>query len=136
VSILYNSFVSSFYKRRLPSTEGLLKSYIIYRLVAIKIMFEFINTVLVSFRGCFNRKATFHCFVIIILGFMVRCDYAGISSIIRTLALRPVKYESLVHFFVPARGIFQLLKNNGYVLSELPVLYSQKTECLFSLETG
>ena len=62
-------------------------------------MWEYVNSVFIAFRGCFSRKATFHCFVVIVLGFMLRCDLTGISSIIRTLALMPVEYENLVHFF-------------------------------------
>ena len=99
-------------------------------------MWEYVNSVLMMFRGCFSRKATFHCFVLIVVGFMLRCDDAGISSIIRTLALLPVKYESLVHFFVPARGSSRSSKNNGYVLSDLPALYSKKMGCLFLSEMG
>ena len=99
-------------------------------------MWVYVNSVLMTFSGCFNRKMTSHCFVIIVVGFMLRCDYAGISSIIRTLALLPVKYESLVHFFVPARGSSRSSKNNGHVLSGALVFYSQKTVCLFLLETG
>ena len=62
-------------------------------------MWEYVNSVLMPFRVCFSRKATFYCFVIIVVGFMLRSDNAGITSIIRTLALMPVKYEGLIHFF-------------------------------------
>lgn len=79
--------------------EGLPESYIIHRQIAINKMWEYINSVLIGFKGCFSRKATFHYFVIIVVGLMLRCEYAGISSIIRALALQPVKYESLIHFF-------------------------------------
>ena len=99
-------------------------------------MWEYVNSVLMAFHGCFNRKATFQCFVIIVIGFMLRCDTEGISSVIRTLALLPVHYESLVHFFVPARGNFRYSKNNGYALSVIPALCSQKMGCLFLSGTG
>ena len=99
-------------------------------------MWEYVNSVLMPFRGCFNRKATFYCFVITVVGLMLRCDNAGVSSIIRTLALMPVNYEGLVHFFVQARGNYRSSENSGYVLSVLPEFCSQKTGCLFLLETG
>jgi len=89
-----------------------------------------------SFRNCFNREITFHWFVIIVVGLMLRCDSAGITSIIRTLGLVPGGYEALVHFFVPARGGFRASKNIGYVLSVLPALCSQKMGCLFLSEMG
>jgi hypothetical protein len=50
--------------------------------------------------------------------------------------LLPVKYESLVHFFVPTLGTSRFSKINGYVLSDLLALCSQKMECLFLSETG
>jgi len=99
-------------------------------------MFEYVNSVLMSFRGCFNREITFRWFVIIVVGFMLRCDNAGITSIIRTLGLAPGGYEALVHFFVPVHGGSRISKNIGYVLSELLVLCSQKTRCQFLSETG
>ena len=67
---------------------------------------------------------------------MLKCDNAGITSIIRTLGLTPVGYEALVHFFVPARGGFRASKNVGYALSVLPALCLQKMGCLFLSEMG
>ena len=99
-------------------------------------MWEYVNSVLMSFRGCFNREIAFYWFVIIVVGLMLRSDYAGITSIVRTLSLEPGGYEALVHFFVPVHGNFQTSKSIGYVLSELPAPYSQRMGCLSSLETG
>jgi hypothetical protein len=62
-------------------------------------MWEFLDSTLLSFRGCFSRKRAFYWFVVIIIGFMLRYDFAGITSIIRTLGLMPNGYEALVHFF-------------------------------------
>jgi len=99
-------------------------------------MLKYVNSVLMGFRGCFNREITFHWFVIIVVGLMLRCDYAGITSIIRTLGLEPGGYEALVHFFVQARGDYRASKNIGHVLLEHPVLCLQKTGCLYLSETG
>ena len=62
-------------------------------------MWEYLDTELMSFEKCFTRKATFYCFVVIMIGFMLRSDFAGITSIIRTLGLAPSGYEALLHFF-------------------------------------
>jgi hypothetical protein len=62
-------------------------------------VWDYLDTVLMSFRSCFTRKATFYCFVVIMIGFMLRSDFAGITSIIRTLGLAPSGYEALLHFF-------------------------------------
>lgn len=63
------------------------------------IMWSFLNEQLLSFRSCFNRVATFPWFIIVILGFILRQDYLGVTSIIRSLAIVPSSYDSLLHFF-------------------------------------
>ena len=54
---------------------------------------------LVQFRNCFSREATFLWFLVVIVGLMTRSDHLGVTSIIRELMLDPGKYESLIHFF-------------------------------------
>ena len=44
-------------------------------------------------------KAAFHWFVITVVGFMLRSDQLGVTSIVRDLTLHPRHYESLIHFF-------------------------------------
>ena len=67
--------------------------------MAIDIMWNYLNSVIIRFRGCFSRDATFCTFVIILIGFMLNNDSAGITTIIRTLGLIPNGYETLVHYF-------------------------------------
>ena len=62
-------------------------------------MLEFINHILLRFRSCFSRQSAFDWFVIIIVGFLVRSDSLGVTSIIRDLALNSNVYYSLLHFF-------------------------------------
>src|SRR4030042_6585033 len=62
-------------------------------------MFCQLDTILEIFRSCFTRKAAFHWFVIVIVGFCVRYNHNGLTSIIRWLSLTPTCYDSLVHFF-------------------------------------
>ena len=99
-------------------------------------MWNYLDSVFVEFRACFNRKATFCSFVIIVIGLMLSTDFAGITSIIRILGLEPVGYEALVHFFVPARGRLQPLAHSGYGLSKIPGLCSWKMGCPFLSGTG
>ncbi len=51
------------------------------------------------FRLCFSREATFHWFVIVIVGFYLRADHDGLTSIIRWLSLSPSCYDAMLHFF-------------------------------------
>lgn len=60
---------------------------------------KFIDPVLLLFRSCFHRLASFKWFVVITIGLMVRSDCLGVTSVIRDLALNPKGYESMIHFF-------------------------------------
>ncbi len=62
-------------------------------------MFEQLNTYLSEFSVCFSRTAAYYWFVTIVVGFIVRRDVRGITSIIRCLNLCPSLYESLLSFF-------------------------------------
>lgn len=62
-------------------------------------MLKFISEILLSFYPCFSRTAAFEWFVVIVLGFMVRSDSLGVTSVIRDLALNPNVYPCLMHFF-------------------------------------
>ncbi len=63
------------------------------------IMLNFIDKILCQFESCFSRKASFRWFVTITIGFMLRSDKLGATSVIRDLALSPDCYPSLIHFF-------------------------------------
>ena len=62
-------------------------------------MLKFIDSILCEFRPCFSRKDTFHWFVVIVIGLMIRSDRLGITSIIRDLSLHAKHYETMIHFF-------------------------------------
>jgi hypothetical protein len=99
-------------------------------------MWDLINSVLMGFRGCFTRKAAFHSFVVIVIGFMLRSDLAGITSIIRTLGLMPSGYEALVHFFVLPRGHSLLSEHSGCIQSQMLAYCSWKAGCPYLSEAG
>ena len=63
------------------------------------IMLNFIDKILCQFESCFSRKASFRWFVTISIGFMLRSDKLGVTSVLRDLALSPACYPSLIHFF-------------------------------------
>ena len=62
-------------------------------------MLEFIEKILNCFKTCFTRHAAFKWFVVIIVGLMPGSDRLGMTSIIRTLAVEPLLYETMNHFF-------------------------------------
>lgn len=62
-------------------------------------MLKYLNTLLQPFRSCFSRQATFEWFVVIVVGFMLRSDHLGVTSVIRDLSLNARCYETLIHFF-------------------------------------
>jgi hypothetical protein len=50
-------------------------------------------------RLAFSRRATYCWFVVVFVGFILRTDNFGVSSIIRALSLTPESYTCLLHFF-------------------------------------
>jgi hypothetical protein len=63
------------------------------------VMIEQISLILLQFRDCFSRPAAFNWFVIVIMGFIIRLDHHGVTSIIRWLGLKPSLYTALLSFF-------------------------------------
>ena len=64
------------------------------------IMLNYIENILYHFEFYFSRKATFLWFVAITIGFMLRSDKLGVTSVIRNLAL----YSNYYDFFAVFLG--------------------------------
>jgi len=62
-------------------------------------MLSEISLILLMFQECFSRTAAFQWFVVVILGFMLRLDQHGVSSMIRWLGLRSSLYTAMLAFF-------------------------------------
>ena len=62
-------------------------------------MFQFINNSLHDFCGCFKHLKTWQWFVVLIVGFMIRNTFRGVTSVVSSLNLQPEKYHTLLHFF-------------------------------------
>ena len=55
--------------------------------------------VLAQLRPIFPRKVTFFVFVTAVIGFIVRTDHRGVTSLVRALDLKPSFYKSLLRLF-------------------------------------
>lgn len=77
-------------------------------------MINFIDKVLCQFESCFSRKASFRWFVTITIGFMLRSDKLGVTSVIRDLALSPDCYLSMIHFFRASSWSLDTLRNRWF----------------------
>jgi hypothetical protein len=62
-------------------------------------MLKELKRFLVFMRPAFSRQTTYCWFVLVFVGFILRTDNFGISSIIRALTLAPENYTCLLHFF-------------------------------------
>jgi hypothetical protein len=60
---------------------------------------RYLSSVLLSLRPAFTRTSAFCWFCVLVIGFIIRSDFYGISSVIRALSLPPNAYFSLLHFF-------------------------------------
>ena len=65
-----------------------------------KKIWEYINDILFDFRPSFSRQKAFGWFVIAVIGFMLRSDHLGVTSVVRELSLNsdPL-YLCLLHLF-------------------------------------
>ena len=88
-------------------------------------MLKYINSILYNFRSCFSREASFHWFVVLIVGFMIRSDRLGIPSIIRDLSLHSRHYETLIHFFRSSAWSLESIRFKWFqVVRHVAPLYS------------
>jgi len=62
-------------------------------------MHEELRRFLTHMRSAFSRQATYGWFIIVFMGFLVRTDTLGVSSIVRALMLAPENYTCLLRFF-------------------------------------
>lgn len=62
-------------------------------------MWDFVENTLSSFRKCFSRTASYEWFCTVVIGFMIRSDKLGVTSVVRDLNLHHSCYEKIVHFF-------------------------------------
>src|SRR5208283_340052 len=62
-------------------------------------MLEELKRFLVFMRPAFSRRATYCWFIVAFVGFIMRSDDFGVSSIVRALVLAPESYTCLLHFF-------------------------------------
>lgn len=100
-------------------------------------MFEFIDTILLRFRSCFSRKAAFHWFVIIVVGFLIRSDTLGVTSVIRDLAILPSCYPCLLHFFLADSWKDEVLLSTWIkTVVELAPLKKNFRSCCFDRRWG
>ena len=58
-------------------------------------MWGYINDILFEFKPCFSKVTAFNWFIIVIVGFMLRSDYLGVTSIIRVLIIIIMDYINL-----------------------------------------
>ena len=77
-----------------------------------------------QFRDCFSRGAAFNWFVIVIMGFIIRLDHHGVTSIIRWLGLKSSLYTAMLSFFRAGSWNLKCIQQRWWqiVLSNCPIL--------------
>ena len=94
-------------------------------------MFQRIEEFLKEFRPCFSRKAAFGWFVTVIVGFMLRSDQLGVTSVIRDLSLAPRCYEPLIHFFHSTAWEPDTIRETWWkLLTKWAPIYRIKKRCI------
>jgi hypothetical protein len=62
-------------------------------------MIHYVEQFLQGMRPAFSRQAAFVWFAVVMVGFLIRTDTLGVSSIVRALFLSPSSYPCVIHFF-------------------------------------
>ena len=57
------------------------------------------QSVVNQLEGAFSRKKTFYWFVLVLIGFTIKFDAVGVTSLARGVGLLPCYYTSMLHFF-------------------------------------
>jgi hypothetical protein len=70
-------------------------------------MYKLIETILTQFKSCFKRNSTFECFVVIVIGMLLRKDFRGISVAFEEAAkVKDHLGQSLLTIIVRAKANF------------------------------
>ncbi len=87
-------------------------------------MISEINALLLMFTDCFSRAAAFNWFAVIIIGFMVRLDHHGVTSMIRWLNIDSCLYTALLSFFRASSWQLTRIQQKWQeiVLSQVPMI--------------
>lgn len=89
-------------------------------------MLDFVESVVKCFRDCFSREAAWGWFVVLVVGFMLRSDHLGVTSVIRDLALAGGCYEAMMHFFRASSWSLTGVRQRWYeVVARLAPLYRE-----------
>jgi hypothetical protein len=62
-------------------------------------VFQFINTIIVEFKKCFNRHKSWEWFSRCVIGSIVRGDLRGVTSMVAALKMKPDLYTTMLRFF-------------------------------------
>ncbi len=68
-----------------------------------------------SFRPCFSRERTHYWFIVIMIGFLIRQDHLGVTSIIRWLSLPASCYVPCLHFFHSSAWNLQSILDHWWI---------------------
>lgn len=98
-------------------------------------MWKFVDKILSSFRNCFSRKAAFDWFYTVVIGFMIRSDKLGVTSVIRDLNLKETCYEKIIHLFHASSWDLNQLCHHWYSLvNSLSVAYLHNDMHIFIID--
>ena len=103
--------------------------------VRVYLMWEFMFSLIASFRHCFSRAASFHWFSTILIGIMVRSDRLGLTSVIRDLNLKGECYEKMMHFFRSDSWNLKTLHDHWHdIVRKMSIAFLHKDRLVFVID--
>ena len=96
-------------------------------------MYQFIEDTLSAFRECFSNSRTYCWFIILVIGFILRDDVRGVTSVIRALMLDASCYEPMLHFFYSnAWGLDSIRETWFGIVADSGLVYKVDGRCVLA----
>lgn len=96
-------------------------------------MYQFIEDTLSAFRECFSNSRTYCWFIILVIGFILRDDVLGVTSVIRALMLDASCYEPMLHFFYSnAWGLDSIRETWFGIVADSGLVYKVDGRCVLA----
>ena len=88
--------------------------YLYFGQGVLSILFNYLHSFFKHTRPAFSYKATHLWFIVVFVGFLMRTDTFGVTSIVRGLSLSPNHYTSILNFFHSSAWSVETLMNTWW----------------------
>ena len=78
-------------------------------------MIKLIDSILSKFKGCFSRGTAYRWFVIVMVGFLIRTEFLGVTSFMHCFSFTPKAYDSLIKFLHTRKMVWHHKRKSSFL---------------------